>query len=111
MARPQRGHSAAGYEILRQATFPWPLHEIVRQHHERMDGSGYPDRLQGDLIMPEARLLAVADVVEAMDSHRPYRPALGTQAALDEIRARRGTAYDADVVDACVSVMENTPVW
>jgi putative nucleotidyltransferase with HDIG domain len=106
-----RNHSSVGYEILKQATFPWPLHGIVWQHHERLDGSGYPEHLTGERIVPEARLLAVADVVEAMASHRPYRPALGVSAALNEIRAHRGVKYDAQVVDACVYVMENEPVW
>jgi HD-GYP domain-containing protein (c-di-GMP phosphodiesterase class II) len=85
--------------------FPWPLAEIVLQHHERLDGSGYPGGLTGEQILPEARVLAVADVVEAMASHRPYRPALGMEAALAEIESGRGTLYDAAAVDACVAVI------
>jgi len=81
---------------------PWPLAEIVYQHHERMDGSGYPRNLKGDEILMEARILAVADVVEAMASHRPYRPTLGIDAALKEIEDNRGVLYDADVVDVCL---------
>ena len=80
----------------------WPLAEIVYQHHERMDGSGYPRNLKGDAILMEARILAVADVVEAMASHRPYRPTLGIDAALKEIEDNRGVLYDADVVDVCL---------
>ena len=82
--------------------FPWPVAEIVLQHHERMDGSGYPRKLAGEEILPEARVMAVADVVEAMASHRPYRPALGIDVALDEISSNRGKLYDDEVVDACL---------
>ena len=95
-------HAQAGYDILKDIEFPWPLAEIVYQHHERMDGSGYPRNLKGEEICIEARILAVADVVEAMASHRPYRPALGIDAALKEIENNRGTHYDIDVVDACL---------
>ena len=95
-----KGHAERGYEILRDVKFPMPIAEIIRQHHERMDGSGYPQGLKGGEILPEARILAVSDVVEAMVSHRPYRPALGLDAALGEIEAHRGTLYDAGVVDA-----------
>ena len=94
-------HPGTGYEILKTVAFPWPIAEAVLQHHERMDGSGYPRGLSGDTISPEARILAVADTVEAMASHRPYRPALGIGAALAEIVEKRGTLYDADAVDAC----------
>jgi HD-GYP domain-containing protein (c-di-GMP phosphodiesterase class II) len=82
----------------------WPLAEIVHQHHERMDGSGYPRNLKGEEILIEARILTVADVVEAMASHRPYRPGLGIDAALNEIEKNRGTLYDAGAVDACLRV-------
>jgi PAS domain S-box-containing protein/putative nucleotidyltransferase with HDIG domain len=99
-------HAEIGYDILRSIDFEWPIAEIVHQHHERLDGSGYPRGLSGDEICREARILAVADVVEAMSSHRPYRPALGLDSALDEIRSGRGVAYDADVVDACLAVLE-----
>ena len=97
-------HSEAGWEILKEITFPWPVAEIVRQHHERMDGSGYPRGLRGDEILPEARVLAVADVVEAMSSHRPYRTGLGILKALQELAHHKGTLYDAAVVDACHSL-------
>ncbi len=99
-------HSSIGYDILKDAEFPWPIAQMVRSHHERQDGSGYPDKLKGDEILLEARIIGVADVVEAMSSFRPYRPALGKQAALDEIAQGRGKRYDAQVVDACCQVME-----
>ncbi len=97
-----REHPAAGAQILKGSTFPWPIAEIICQHHERLDGTGYPRGLSGDAILMEARILAVADVVEAMASHRPYRPALGIEAALDEITGKRNLLYDARAVDACV---------
>jgi HD-GYP domain-containing protein (c-di-GMP phosphodiesterase class II) len=81
---------------------PWPLAEIVYQHHERMDGSGYPRNLKGDEILMEARIMAVADVVESMASHRPYRPAIGIEAALEEIEKNMGILYDDVVTDACL---------
>jgi PAS domain S-box-containing protein/putative nucleotidyltransferase with HDIG domain len=95
-------HPRKGYEMLKDVESPWPLAEIVYQHHERMDGSGYPRNLKGDAILMEARIMAVADVVEAMASHRPYRPALGVDAALEEIEDNKGTLYDAHVVDVCL---------
>ena len=95
-------HPQVGYDILKGIEFPWPVAKIVLQHQERLDGSGYPAGLKGDEIILEARILAVADVVEAMASHRPYRPALGIDRALEEISKNRGILYDADVVDACV---------
>jgi len=95
-------HSRSGYEILKNVESPWPLAEIVYQHHERMDGSGYPRNLKGEEILMEARIMAVTDVVEAMASHRPYRPALGIDAAMKEIEDNRGILYDADVVDVCL---------
>jgi putative two-component system response regulator len=97
-----RMHPEVGYEILKLIDFPWPVAEIERQHHERLDGSGYPRGLRGDEILMPARIIAVADVVEAMTSHRPYRPALGLDAALDEIVKGKGILYDASAVDACV---------
>ncbi|WP_432738762.1 HD domain-containing phosphohydrolase [Maridesulfovibrio sp. FT414] len=100
-------HSEAGYEIIKSISFPWPVAQIVLQHHERMDGFGYPKGLSGDQILKEARIIAVADVVEAMSSHRPYRAALGLPKAMDEIIRGRGTSYDAQVVDACTQVIEN----
>jgi PAS domain S-box-containing protein/putative nucleotidyltransferase with HDIG domain len=95
-------HVRQGYEILKDVESPWPLAEMVRQHHERMDGSGYPRGLKGEAIMVESRILAVSDVVESMASHRPYRAALGLNAALEEIEKNQGTLYDADVVAACL---------
>ena len=98
-------HCEAGYDILKGIDFPWPVAELVRQHHERVDGSGYPRGLHGDEILRGAKILAVADVVEAMSSHRPYRPALGFEAAIGEIEAHRGTLYDPEVVDVCVRIL------
>jgi len=95
-------HPKAGYDILKPIAFTWPIAEIVFQHHERWDGSGYPRGLARQDILMEARILAVADVVEAMAFHRPYRPALGIDAALEEISKNRGFLYDPDVVDACL---------
>lgn len=100
-----RQHPEIGFNILKDVRFPWPVAEIAHQHHERMDGSGYPQGLKGDAICLEARIVAVADVVEAMSSHRPYRPAVGLEAALDEIVQKRGAYYDAQVVDACCKVL------
>ena len=97
-------HPLIGYEILKTIEFPWPIAQIVYQHHERLDGSGYPSSLSGEDILLEARILAVADVVEAMSSHRPYRPAIGIDKALNEISQKKGVLYDANVVDACLSV-------
>jgi putative two-component system response regulator len=95
-------HPQKGYEMLKDVESPWPLAEIVYQHHERMDGSGYPRNLRGNDILMEARILAVADVVESMASDRPYRPALGIDVALEEIEKNKETLYDADVVDTCL---------
>jgi len=97
-------HAQDGYDILKDVTFPWPIADMILQHHERMDGSGYPQGLKGEQILLESRILAVADVVEAMSSHRPYRPSLGIEPALDEIRRGRGSVYDPAVVDACLRV-------
>ena len=97
-----REHARLGYEILKDVESPWPLAEIVLQHHERMDGSGYPRGLKGKEILIEARILAVTDVVEAMASHRPYRPALGIDATLEEIEKNRGLLYDSHAVDTCL---------
>ncbi len=99
-----RQHPRTGFEILRNIDFPWPIATIIKQHHEKMDGSGYPEGLQGAEILLEARIICVADVVEAMASHRPYRPALGLEHALQEIITHRGTCYDSAVVDACVNL-------
>ncbi len=99
-----REHVESGYEILKGIAFDWPIAEMVRQHHERLDGSGYPNGLEGDEIMLEARILAVADTAEAMISHRPYRPARGIDAALEELTRNSGTLYDATVVDALLEL-------
>ncbi|MFY9329716.1 MAG: PAS domain S-box protein [Georgfuchsia sp.] len=97
-----QGHVQASYDVLKSVEWPWPVAEAVLQHHERMDGSGYPQGLKGDEILLEARILAVADVVEAMSSHRPYRSGLGIEAALAEIEHGRGSSYDVAIVDACL---------
>lgn len=97
-----KAHPESGYDILKGVDFPWPIAQMALQHHERLDGSGYPQGLKGDAIVAEARILAVADVVEAITSHRPYRASLGLDIALGEIERGRGTAYDAVVVDACL---------
>ena len=97
-------HSRIGYEMLKDVESPWPLAQIVYQHHERMDGSGYPRNLKGDEIIIEARIMAVADVVEAMASHRPYRPGLGIDATLMEIEKNKGIFYDNTVADACLKL-------
>lgn len=99
-----QAHAQAGYDIIKGVNFLWPIAEMVRQHHERLDGSGYPRGLKGEEILREARILAVADVVEAMMSHRPYRPALGLGPALAEIEKGRGRVYDAAAVDACLKL-------
>jgi putative nucleotidyltransferase with HDIG domain len=96
-----KNHCRVGYDILRKIDFPWPVTRAVLQHHERLDGSGYPEGISGNDIILEARILGVADVVEAMSSHRPYRPALGLDSALEEIKRGSGTLYDSDVVNAC----------
>ncbi len=99
-----KDHPRVGYEMIKDIAFPWPVAHIVLQHHERLDGSGYPEGLVGDAILPEARILAVADVVEAVCSLRPYRPALGIEKGLEEIRKGRGIRYDTRVVDACIKL-------
>jgi HD-GYP domain-containing protein (c-di-GMP phosphodiesterase class II) len=99
-----RMHAQIGYDILQEMDYPWPIQHVVLQHHERLDGSGYPNQLKGDEICLEARVLAVADAVEAMASHRPYRAAMGIDRAVAEVYAERGTKYDADVIDACLAI-------
>ncbi len=99
-------HPVVGFEILKKVDFPWPIAKIVLQHHERINGSGYPHGLKGDEITIEARILAVADVVEAISSHRPYRAALGIDRALEEIETQKGVLYDPDVVAACLEIFE-----
>jgi HD-GYP domain-containing protein (c-di-GMP phosphodiesterase class II) len=100
-------HPQAGYDILQDIEFPWPVARIVQQHHERLDGSGYPLGLKGDNILLEARILGVADVIEAISSHRPYRLGKGVEFALEELTRARGTAYDPSVVDACHALFVN----
>ena len=100
-------HPQAGYNILKNIDFPWPVAKMILQHHERLDGSGYPSGLKGDEIILEARILIVADVVEAMSSHRPYRPGLGIAVALEEIKRGRGTYYDPQIVDVCLHLFQN----
>ena len=95
-------HPRSGYEMLKDVESLWPLAETVYQHHERINGSGYPRNLKGNEILVEARILAVADVVEAMASHRPYRSSLGIEAALEEIEKNKGILYDDAVADACL---------
>jgi len=97
-------HAELGFEIIKSVHFPWPIGDIILQHHERLNGSGYPHALKADAILMEARMLAVADVVEAMSSHRPYRAELGVEAALNEISAKSGTLFDPEVVQACVGL-------
>ncbi|HUX25055.1 MAG TPA: HD domain-containing phosphohydrolase [Burkholderiales bacterium] len=99
-------HPTSGYNILKDVDFPWPIAEIVYQHHERLDGSGYPRGLKGDELLLAAKILAVADTIEAMSSHRPYRAALGIDKALAEIEQGRGSLYDAGAVDACVKLFQ-----
>jgi len=95
-------HPQAGYDIIKDIEFPWPIAQIIVQHHERVDGSGYPHGLKGDEILLEARILAVADVVEAIASHRPYRPAHGVDKALEEIERNKGILYEPAAVEACL---------
>ena len=97
-------HSQYSYEIIKDVESPWPLADIVYQHHERINGSGYPLGLKGENILIEARILAVADVVEAMMSYRPYRPALGVEIALAEIEKNAGTLYDRNAANACLKL-------
>jgi len=97
-------HAQAGFDILKDIDFPWPVARVILQHHERLDGSGYPNGIKGDEILLEARILSVADVVEAMATHRPYRPSLGIGPALEEISVNRGVLYDPGVVDICLGL-------
>ena len=99
-----KAHSQYSYEIMKDVESPWPLADIVYQHHERINGSGYPQGLKGENILIEARILAVADVIEAMVSYRPYRPALELEIALTEIEQNAGTLYDRKVANACLNL-------
>jgi HD-GYP domain-containing protein (c-di-GMP phosphodiesterase class II) len=110
-------HPYTAYEILKDIQFPWPLAETIYQHHERLDGSGYPRQLKGEEILLEARILAVADVVESIASFRPYRPELGLEAALAEVESNKGVLYDPSVVEICIELIKRhgfdfeTKVW
>jgi PAS domain S-box-containing protein/putative nucleotidyltransferase with HDIG domain len=99
-------HSQIGYDILKSIDFSYPVASVILQHHERLDGSGYPNNLKGDEILLEAKIIGVADVVEAMSSHRPYRPSLGMDAALEEISENKGGLYDSEVVDTCLNLFK-----
>ncbi len=100
-------HPTTGFNILKEIEFPWPIHDIILQHHERLDGSGYPRGLKDGEILLEAKIIGVADVVEAIASHRPYRASLGMDYAMEEITSLKGVLYDHDVVDACVTLINN----
>ena len=102
-----RTHAQAGYDIIKGVEFPWPIAEAILQHHERLDGSGYPRGLAAEAVIVEARILAVADVTEAITAHRPYRPAMGLDAALAEIESGKGRLYDPAAVDACIALFRN----
>jgi len=102
-----RRHPQVAYEILKNIDFPWPVDQIVLQHHEKINGSGYPKGLSGEEMLDEAKILCVADVVETIASHRPYRPGLGIEKALFEISSNKGTLYDPDVVDVCLKLFRN----
>lgn len=99
-------HPQTGYEILKEIKFPWPIAQMIQQHHEHIDGSGYPNGTKGEELLLESKILTVADVVEAMASHRPYRAALGIDFALEEIERYKGVFYDTDVVDACIKLFK-----
>jgi len=105
-----RSHPQTAYDILKDIDFPWPIAETIYQHHERLDGSGYPRGLKGEAILLEARIIAVADVYDAITRFRSYRPAVGFEAALTELKLNRGVLYDPDVVDACVRVITSGKV-
>lgn len=100
-------HAIDGYDILKKIDFPWPIANMVYQHHEKLDGTGYPQRLTGDQIMLGAQIISIADIVEAIASHRPYRPALGVETAMHELKEGKGKKYDAELVDICVDLFEN----
>jgi PAS domain S-box-containing protein/putative nucleotidyltransferase with HDIG domain len=103
-------HTNVGFQILSTIEFPWPIAAIVYQHHEYIDGSGYPLGLEGSMMLTESKVVCVADVVEAMSTHRPYRPALGLEAAIEEINKFRGIRFDPDVVDACTVLYRNSQI-
>lgn len=105
-----KNHPVISYNILEHIEFPWPVADIVNQHHERIDGSGYPDGIRGEEMSVGARILSVADVVEAMTAHRPYRPALGLKKALSEIKRNRGILYDQEIVEACIKLFREKKI-
>jgi putative nucleotidyltransferase with HDIG domain len=100
-------HSQIGYDILKNIDFPWPVADIVLQHHEKINGSGYPNGLKGEEILIEAKIIAVADVLEAMASHRPYRAALGLEVAFAELGKHKGTLFDEEIVEACILIFKD----
>ena len=104
-------HPQVGFDILKGIEFPWPIADIVVQHHERLDGSGYPNGLRENDILFEAKIIAVADVIEAMSTNRPYRPTLGMARALQEIQDHKNTRFDASIVDACVKIMNRDKLF
>ncbi len=101
-----KSHPEFGYKILKNLEFPWPIENIAYKHHERLDGSGYPNGIKGDKIELETRIISVADVIEAMISYRPFRPPLGVEAALEEIESNKGLLYDPQVVEACLELFK-----
>jgi len=101
-----REHAEIGYQILKEFEFPWDIAEMVRQHHERLDGSGYPQGLKGDAILPEAKIIAVADTIASMAAHRPYRLSVGLSGALNEVRTGSGKLYDAEIVNAALALFD-----
>ena len=101
-----KNHSQIGYDILKSIEFSWPIAQIVLQHQERLNGSGYPQGLKGDDTLLEAKIIAVADVIEAMSSHRPYRPAFGINKALEEISKNKGILYDPEAVNICIRLFK-----
>jgi putative nucleotidyltransferase with HDIG domain len=101
-----KDHSQTGHDVLKSIDFAWPVAKIVLQHHERLNGSGYPNKLKGDEIILEARIIGVADVIDAMSSHRPYRPAWGMDKALEEITQNKGILYDPEVANACLKLFK-----
>ena len=101
-----KGHPQIGFDILKDIDFPYPIADIILQHHERINGSGYPKGLQGEDIFLEAKIIGVADVVEAMSSHRPYRPSLGIDVALEEIFKHKNILYDPEIVDICIKLFK-----
>ena len=105
-----KNHPIISYNILEHIEFPWPIAQMVKQHHERLDGSGYPKGIKGKKMSIQAKILSVADVVEAMTAHRPYRPAMGLNKALSEIEKNKDILYDKDIAEACIKVLEEKKI-